>query len=353
MNINIDKIDYKSKELGQIVGALLAFGNYLKNAKEMAEDFALPSYFINCSRIVFIGMGASGIVGKIIKNLASDSKMPIEVVSDYKLPSFVDKNTFVIALTHSGNTEETLSGFVDGYQKGAKLMAISTGGKIASLCRKFSAPFIEYQLDTEPKLAIGYLLMIPFIILSKLGVVEFSSQSFEDSLILLSKQTEKLKPDCHSATNPAKDLALRMHGRLVQIIGSANISSFAERFSQAINEDAKNYANFAIIPEINHNLIAGLEHPKDKISDLYFLSLESKFSSAEIKKRENITSAILDRKRIDHLRVSFSEAINPLSEAILAINFIGFSTLYLAVTNKVDPISCEMVTLVKNEMSKN
>lgn len=353
MNINIDKIDYKSRGLGKMVGDLLSFTDHLRDAKKIAENFALPSYFINCNRIIFVGMGASGIAGKIIKNLASESKIPLEVVSDYKLPAFVDKNTFVIALTHSGDTEEVLSSFVDGYQKGAKLMAISTGGRIASLCRKFSAPFIGYQLDTEPKLAIGYLLMIPFVILSKLGVVEFSNQNFEDLLILLDKQTEKLKPDCHSATNPAKDLALRMHGKLIQIVGSVNIASLAERLSQAINEDAKNFANFAVIPEINHNLIAGLEHPKDKISDLYFLSLESKFSSAEIKKRENITSAILDRKRIDHLRVSFPEAIDPLSEVILAINFIGFSTLYLAAANKVDPISCEMVTLVKNEMSKN
>ncbi|HPL01592.1 MAG TPA: SIS domain-containing protein, partial [bacterium] len=259
MNINIDKIDYKSRGLGKMVGDLLSFTDYLREAKKIAENFALPSYFINCNRIIFVGMGASGIAGKIIKNLASESKIPLEVVSDYKLPAFVDKNTFVIALTHSGDTEEVLSSFVDGYQKGAKLMAISTGGRIASLCRKFSAPFIGYQLDTEPKLAIGYLLMIPYIVLSKLGIVDFSNQNFEDLLILLGKQTEKLKPDCHSATNPAKDLALRMHGKLIQIVGSANIASLAERFSQAINEDAKNFASFAVIPEINHNLIAGLE----------------------------------------------------------------------------------------------
>jgi glucose/mannose-6-phosphate isomerase len=353
MSVNLDKIDYKNRGLGRMTRDLLSFEKYLKQAQEIAENFALPSYFINCNKIVFVGMGASGIAGKIIKNLAKDSKMPIEIVSDYKLPAFVDKSTLVIALSHSGDTEETLSSFVDGYQKGAKLLAISTGGKIAGLCRKFSVSCIEYQLDSEPKLAIGYLLLIPYILLSKIGATNYNKQTFEDTLILLNKQTEKLCPDCHSATNPAKDLSLRMNNKIIQVIGSTNISSLAERFAQAINEDSKNFASFAAIPEMNHNLIAGLDHPKDKTADLFLLSLESKFSSTEIKKRENITSSILDKKRIDHLRISFPEAIDQLSEIILAINFIGFTTLYLAVINKIDPISSETVDLIKSQMAKN
>jgi len=352
MGFNLDKINYNSAGLADMVLHLKSFDKYLLDAIRIADNFALPSYLINCNRIVFSGMGASGIAGKIINDLATDSKKTIETVSSYKVPASVDKNTLIIALSHSGDTGETLATFVDGFQHGAKLLAVTTGGKLGSLCRKYSAPYIEYQMNSEPKLAIAYLLMIPLILLSKLGVCEFDLNKFSDTLILLQKQNEKINPDIHSATNPAKDLALKMSSNFIEIIGSDDIKSLAERFSQSINEDAKQFAAFSVIPEMNHNLIAGIEFPKNKLKDLFFVLLESKFSIPEIKKRENITAALLSKKKLAHSRIFFQESFDRLTEIILMINFCSFASFYLSIENNANPISAEAVKFIKNEIRK-
>jgi len=352
MNINLDKIDYKSKGLGEMREHLLAFDQYLQDAQAIADNFALPSYFINCNKIVLCGMGASGIGAKIIKDLLFDSQKQIEVVSDYHLPNWVDKNTLVIALSNSGDTEEILSCFVEGYQKEAKLMAVTTGGKLKSLCSKFRSPIIEYFFISEPKLAIAYLFIIPLLILNKLGVYNLEKKSIINSILLLQKQNKKISTQIHTLINPAKDFSTKLFGKNVFIISSSNLKSVGERFSQSVNEDAKQFSSFNFLPEINHNLIAGFDHPKDGLSNLIIVILESKFADPEIKKRQNITACILNKKRINYLRLSFDDATDKLSEIIMSINFLNFVAYYLGVLNQVNPISADTIDYIKSELFK-
>lgn len=352
MNVNLDRIDYKIGTRGEMCDHLLSFYDYLKDAESIANAFALPSYFINCQKVVIVGMGASGIGGKIIKDLLVDSNRQIEVVSDYHLPSWVDKNTLLIAVSHSGNTEEVLSLFVDGYQREAKLLAVSSGGKLESLCSKYRSPIIKYDFDSEPKLAFPYLFLIPLIILDKIGCYEYDQNSLSETKILLEKQLEKIGPGVHALNNPAKDLALKIEGKIPLIISAENLKSIGERFAQSINEDGKHLSAFNFLPEVDHNLIAGLENPKGKLDDLLIINIESKFSSPDIKKRFNITSSLFSKRKIDYLRLSFEQASNKLSEILLAINFCSFSSFYLGIANQADPLSAQAVEYVKSELTR-
>src|SRR3989344_3770451 len=60
-------------------------------------------------KIVVCGMGGSAVGGDLLKIYMHDSKVPVFVVRDYKVPNFVDENTLVFAVSYSGNTEETSS----------------------------------------------------------------------------------------------------------------------------------------------------------------------------------------------------------------------------------------------------
>lgn len=352
MNINLDKIDYKSADLNEMREHLLAFGDYLNDAFTIAESFALPSYFITVNKIVLCGMGASGIGAKIIKDLLVDCSKPLEIVSGYHLPAWVDKNTLVIALSHSGNTDEVLNCFVEGYQKEAKLLAITAGGKLKSLCNKYRAPIIEFVFNSEPKLAIAYLFLIPLMVLDKIGVHRFDHKSLSDSILQLNKQREKIDTSIHTLTNPAKDLATKLFGNIVCVISSENLKSVGERFSQSINEDSKQFSAFNFLPEINHNLIAGFDNPKDVLAKLIVIIIESKFASEEIKKRQNITSKILSKKNINYIRLSFVDAVDKFSEIVIATNFLSFASYYLGILNQVKPASAETVGMIKNELEK-
>jgi glucose/mannose-6-phosphate isomerase len=64
--------------------------------------------------VVVCGMGGSGIAGDVLRSLYADrSRVPIVVSKGYVLPEFVGRDTIVVALSCSGNTEETLGAFDD------------------------------------------------------------------------------------------------------------------------------------------------------------------------------------------------------------------------------------------------
>jgi len=67
----------------------------------------------NFKNVVLAGLGGSGIAGRIVKTyFQALAPLPIEVISDYKLPNYVDDKTLVILNSYSGNTEETLSAYM-------------------------------------------------------------------------------------------------------------------------------------------------------------------------------------------------------------------------------------------------
>jgi len=56
--------------------------------------------------VVIAGMGGSGIAGKIFQELYT--KQPVNLVTSYDIPEYTGKKTLFIAISYSGNTEETI-----------------------------------------------------------------------------------------------------------------------------------------------------------------------------------------------------------------------------------------------------
>jgi glucose/mannose-6-phosphate isomerase len=78
-------------------------------ARESFEYNHEPIDFHNIDHIVFAGMGGSGAIGDIFSAILSKTKIHVNVVKGYLLPTTVDSNTLVITVSVSGNTAETLA----------------------------------------------------------------------------------------------------------------------------------------------------------------------------------------------------------------------------------------------------
>ena len=60
------------------------------------------------NNIVIAGMGGSGVGGDLVKAVAgTEFPCPIIVHRGYTLPAFVSSQTLFVAVSYSGNTEET------------------------------------------------------------------------------------------------------------------------------------------------------------------------------------------------------------------------------------------------------
>src|SRR3989442_12513099 len=84
--------------------------------------------------VIFMGMGGSASAGDLVLDwLSNRIPVPAIVHRDPTLPRFVGSNTLFVALSYSGDTVETLAGFREARKRGAKLVAIGTGGKLQEL----------------------------------------------------------------------------------------------------------------------------------------------------------------------------------------------------------------------------
>src|SRR3989337_3193707 len=80
-----------------------------KEAWREAKKITIPESYSRISSLLFCGMVGSAYGARIIKSLNGlDLKVPLDIVSDYHIPKYVNDSTLVIAASYSGMTEETV-----------------------------------------------------------------------------------------------------------------------------------------------------------------------------------------------------------------------------------------------------
>src|SRR3989339_2145212 len=117
------------------------FPEQIRDSFEKSLDLVLPKEYQQAKNIVACGMGGSRFPHYIIKELFKEEiKIPYLINDDYNLPGFVDGNTLVILSSYSGTTEEVLMVGQKAYEKKAKIIGISDGGKLKDFLDKIKAP---------------------------------------------------------------------------------------------------------------------------------------------------------------------------------------------------------------------
>ena len=103
-------------------------------AEKSFETDIEPINYKNIEHIVFAGMGGSGAIGDMFAAILSKSKIHVNVVKGYVLPTTVNPKTLVIIVSVSGNTIETLPILQSTLNLTCKTISFSSGGKMEKFC---------------------------------------------------------------------------------------------------------------------------------------------------------------------------------------------------------------------------
>lgn len=329
------------------------FPDQIEQAWNKAQNFVVPTPYIKVNRILILGMGGTAVSAGLIKNLADfENKTPTEVLSNYNVPAYVDHRTLVIALSYSGETEETISAFDQAASKGAKLIAISSGGQLASICRKYRAPIFNIDYGAEARAAIGYTLIPLVAIYHKLGFINLGENELKQSLDSLRNFQRKIRTEIPSQQNLAKQLAEHLLGKIAFVIGNDLMTEIAHRFKTQINENAKTLAINEVIPELCHNSINGLDWPEKLKDKILVVMLQSRYDFIRNRLRQQILTQILHKKGISYESVFIDSNVGRLAEILQGIHFSDYVSYYLALLNKVDPTKLEMAEYLKDKLSE-
>lgn len=325
----------------------------LEQAWNLGQRLDLPKWD-GIQRVLVSGMGGSAIGADLLAAyLEPYCHAPIVVQRDYDLPAWArSKETLVIASSHSGNTEETLSGFDRALKQGCRCLAVTTGGKLGKAAEESGTPLWTFQHEGQPRAAVGFSFGLLLAALARLDLIPDLSIDVAAAVSTMKQQQSKLLADIPAVNNPAKRMGGQLMGRWVTVIGAGVLAPVARRWKGQINELAKAWAQFEALPEANHNTLAGVVNPDELLSKTMVLFLRAPSYHPRNLLRTNLTKTIF---MLEGLNTDFVDATGETSLEHLwsVLHYGDYSAFYLAMAYGMDPTPVVAIDGLKNEMAES
>ena len=320
-------------------------------ARALGRDCPLPEHFTRPRRVVILGMGGSAIGGDVVATITEHlGSIPAEVVRDYAAPP-VGEGALLVACSFSGNTEEVISAFSAQLGGPGMRLALTTGGALAAIAQEHDVPLITYDFDGPPRTALGYSVLPLLEVLRRLRAVTLDDDAIERALGGLERCAEAWGPRQPTASNAAKQIALRLRDRLPYIVGGDVLAVAARRWAGQLAENSKQWAFAGALPEADHSTIVALERQQEASRTLHAVLLDGPAMDPRNRRRAQLTARELDSAGVEHEIVAI-EAEDPLVAVLEACQLGDWVSYYVALLHGVDPLPTPILDRVKAAMAE-
>lgn len=319
------------------------FSKQLSEAINIGNNAKLTESKNKISNVLICGLGGSGIGGSIVSELVvENANVSINVTKGYFIPAYVNENTLVIISSYSGNTEETLNCMELAIKKNAKIVSITSGGKVLEISKAKNYDHIIVPGGMPPRSCLGYSLTQLFFILDFFGIISNHYKTELEAAIKLIDAEET------NIIAEATSIAEKLNGKIPVIYATTYNEGIAIRFRQQLNENAKILCWHHIIPEMNHNELVGWTEKNDALSVLIFLDKDEysrNLSRVEINKE-------VIRKYASHITEVFSKGNSKIEKAIYFIHLGDWVSVILGEIRGADLMEVNVINQLKSALSK-
>jgi len=340
---NIGPVLGEKKE-NDIQDEVFDFVNMMVDALSIADRINMPNNIGEIDKVVIAGMGASGFSGKLIKSLLTNKDIIIDTTDSENIPAWVDEKTLLLAISYSGNTFETLAACEKAMEKKAKIIPVSSGGKLEEFSKANNLFFIKFNKKCQPRSAFPYLFVLPMKIFDRLGLFEFSN---DDGKSLVEK-VARIQNDYQSSDYMAEYVQFLIKGVPI-FYSNGNLKLAGLRAKTQINENVKMFSHFEYLTESNHNAIEGLT---SRFMEPAIIVFQSKYLTGNEAIQTNAFLEILKTNQLDFKIVSF-ESHDQIEEVVLAVLFSDYLSYHLATKLGINSTQIKNITAVKEAINKN
>jgi glucose/mannose-6-phosphate isomerase len=326
-------------------------GDQLRDGWARTRELELPATHRDLGAAALLGMGGSAIGGDLVRGIFSDRlSVPLLTLRDYELPAFVDARTLVVASSHSGGTEETISAFGTALERHCPVAVISTGGALREVAQRARLPLLTFPPAAQPRAAVGYSLILLAGLLERAGLMRLDVAEVEEAVNACREMDAACGPDVPSDRNPAKQLAWTLVDRLPVIEASGFLVPVARRWKTQLNENGKSMAVAEELPEATHNTVVGYAQPESARDHVYVVFLASSSDHPRNRLRASLSAELLAASQIGHQVVPVAGG-SRLAQALSATSLGDYVSTYLALLYGLDPTPVDAITHVKARMS--
>lgn len=309
--------------------------------KDFAKQFDFDPEIKNAdklkkfSKFVVVGMGGSRLSADVLKSWKPELDLIIHY--DYGLPALSKeelRHRLIILNSYSGNTEEVLDAFSEGFKHGFSMAVVSVGGKLLELAKKHGAPYIQMP-DTgiQPRSALGF---------NSRALLKLMGE--EKALAETGKLAESLKPEDYESAG--KKLAKKLKDKIPVVYSSARYAGIAYNWKAKFNETGKIPAFLNVFSELNHNEMTGFDvapATKHLSEKFHFVFLKDQNDHPKIIKRMEITKKLYEDRglRVEIVELKGESAWHKIFGPLLLADWTSY---HLALMYGVEP---EQVPLVE------
>ncbi len=318
--------------------ALKKFSYQINYAINNYQSHGLKATDFN--NIIIAGLGGSGIGGQLVKSIFSNqSPVPVSCVADYNLPAYANEKTLVITGSYSGNTEETISVYHEAKNKGCKILAVTTGGKLADLTKADGTYTLFMEKGFQPRMALGFSLTYLVLIMGELLGADTINE-----MKSVANAFEDYQPFVDDANAMFESIKSKIKHKFIVLTDGA-CEPIGIRFAQQIQENAKHECFVHALPEMNHNVI-----------ESYYGTLESLFIFIHANLNDRVSARIsfldglleVEAHKTVHIEL---EQFNLLSvyEVIYRLDWVS---LFVADERRVDSLNVPNIMDLKHYLDQ-
>ncbi len=334
-----------------MLGKVAELPRQLSQARRVAAAVELPNALRDVDAVVVLAMGGSAIGAELVAAAAGARlRVPLIVHRDYGLPAGAAARTLIVAASHSGETAETLSGYVAARDAGLPIAVVTTGGRLATMAEEAGHPLLRYKLGGQPRAALGFGVGLIHELLGRLGLVT-DPDPLAPVAMALEELLDRMAPSVETDANPAKQLAWDIFGRTPIIYGHGAMAAVAHRWKTQFNENTKAWAAWEPMPEANHNAIEGSLNPRELGDAPYIIQLRDAHEPAEIAERYRVVEELLGERATNRSSVT-AEGPSALARVMTAAAYGDMVSVYLAILYQTDPTPVTLLAMLKERLAR-
>jgi glucose/mannose-6-phosphate isomerase len=346
-----DAAAIKRRDPSGMLQRIAEFPDQLLTGWELSRGVQLAEAHRSVTAVAVLGMGGSAVAGDLVRAAFVERlSVPLVSVRDYDLPAWIGRQTLVVAVSHSGATEETVAALSGALERRCPVAVISTGGPIGEVAARVGLPRLVYSTDAPPRASLGYTMSLLAGLLERAGILALDVAQLEAGAAASRDVLRSCGPEAPTETNMAKQLAWSLLDRLPIIEGSGALAAVARRWKTQLNENSHCLAAAEELPEAMHNVVVGYDNPDTLRDHQYVVFLRSGGDHERNAYRSTLSAELLDAVKISHQTVTV-EGDGPFATACAAITLGDYVSTYLALLYGVDPSATPVLAHVKERMA--
>lgn len=346
---NLDETDAFSRyDKSDMLSLLLGFPNDVAQTASICENADMETGDTPRA-LALLGMGGSGIAGRLFTECtAGELPIPTVLANGYDLPAATDEKALAIALSFSGNTAETLAITNAALKRGARVVAITSGGKLKRLCKSSNSSIIEIPGGRPPRTALAFLALPVFEIAERAGLI--GRVDLNSLAGYMDEIKSVIQPEMPEERNAAKQLARAIYKAAdTRIYGVGIASVVATRLRGQLAENSKVFASEHTFPEMCHNELVPFSENDNRGRLAIMLRVGTE--GALLRKQIELSLEIMREQGVEvfEIKPKTDVSLNGLFELIYVTDFASY---YLAMLREQDPTSIDNIIRLKEGITR-